>query len=60
MIDRPVLGRLDEYIDSDKNETINDSKLCEFLPTQVQLISKQRMDLCGCDIIFYKNHHKLL
>ena len=52
MVKSPSLVGLDEDIESDVNVIISDSKLCELLPPQVKLISKQRRDLCGCEFLF--------
>ena len=47
MIKPPSLGVLAESRYSDRNMIIRDSKFPEFLPSQVQLLSKKRRDLCG-------------
>ena len=52
MIKPLCLRSFDEALDSGEHLIISDSKLCELLPPQVKLISKQRRDLCGCEFLF--------
>ena len=47
MFKPPTLGGLTEARDNYRNVAISESKLHEFFPPQVQLMSKQRRDLYG-------------
>ena len=49
MVKEPSLGGLYEARDSYENMIISDSKLCELLSPQVQLMSYQVKYLCGCN-----------
>ena len=49
MIKPPNLGDFSEGIDIDGNVIISGSKLREFFPPQVKLMSNQMRDLCVCE-----------
>ena len=49
MIEPPSLGGFDESIESYVNVIASDYKLHELLTPKLQLMSKQRRDLFGCE-----------
>ena len=51
MIKPPHLSKLGVVRDSGGNVIISDFKLRQFLPPQVQIMSKQIRYFCGCEIL---------